>query len=225
MSIVCFSLQLLSNFPVNVITLFPNSYYTLTLQVMWGFPHSLPVKHIPCTFQWFSLNLLQALHVTCIPCKFETPADSFPCKLPVNPCKHLQCSVAWPRSQGGGKVHLMLQLAQWLFKTLLTQLPQLEKINGCRVEEHNAKRVPLGPQLEQFAQCEQSFNPALKIWFKIKLCPRQEAIDRYRLPFPFGDDGDNCDHLVCSQMALAKLLLEHSVAFMTHLLTTKQNLV
>ena len=29
---------------------------------------------------------------TCNPGKFEIPALKFPCKVPVNPCKHLQCT-------------------------------------------------------------------------------------------------------------------------------------
>ena len=48
--IVCFSKQVLFDFATNVITYFSNIYYMVTLQVMWGFPHSTPVKHIPCTF-------------------------------------------------------------------------------------------------------------------------------------------------------------------------------
>ena len=48
----------------------------------------------PALFSGFPLIFLQALHVTCKPCKFEIPADSFPRKVPVNPCKHLQCMVS-----------------------------------------------------------------------------------------------------------------------------------
>ena len=29
----------------------------------------------------------------CNPCKFEIPALRFPRKVPVNPCKHLQCRI------------------------------------------------------------------------------------------------------------------------------------
>ena len=32
---------------------------------------------------------------TCNPHKFENPALRFPCRVPVIPCKHLQCSYTW----------------------------------------------------------------------------------------------------------------------------------
>ena len=37
------------------------------------------------------ISKLQGLGVTCNPHKFEIPALQFPRKVPVNPCKHLQC--------------------------------------------------------------------------------------------------------------------------------------
>ena len=39
------------------------------------------------------ISKLQGLWVTCNPHKFEIPALQFPYKPPVNPCKHLQCSI------------------------------------------------------------------------------------------------------------------------------------
>ena len=38
------------------------------------------------------ISKLQGLWVTCNPHKFEIPALWFPRRVPVNPCKHLQCS-------------------------------------------------------------------------------------------------------------------------------------
>ena len=44
-------------------------------------------------------DLLMSVHsetsCTCNPHKFEIPALRFPCRVPVIPCKHLQCSRDW----------------------------------------------------------------------------------------------------------------------------------
>ena len=48
----------------------------------------------PCSIPVTSYSLqkrLQGMRVACKPCKFEIPARQYPYKIPVKPCKHLQC--------------------------------------------------------------------------------------------------------------------------------------
>ena len=62
-----------------------------------GYPHSIPVNQIPFNYyngnQSVEISKLQGLRVTCNPYRFKIPALQFPRKDPVNPCKHLQCTV------------------------------------------------------------------------------------------------------------------------------------
>ena len=62
-----------------------------------GYPHSIPVKSNSLQIlQWKSEYgdfQITGIVGTCNPHKFEIPALWFPYKPPVNPCKHLQCSV------------------------------------------------------------------------------------------------------------------------------------
>ena len=61
-----------------------------------GYPHSIIVNQIPFKYyngnQSVEISKLQGLRVYMQSPKFEIPALRFPCKDPVIPCKHLQCS-------------------------------------------------------------------------------------------------------------------------------------
>ena len=50
------------------------------------------LKGFPCNFVLIFFKKLKGLHVTGNPFNFKTPLHKNPCKTPVNPFKHLQCS-------------------------------------------------------------------------------------------------------------------------------------
>ena len=50
------------------------------------------LKGFPCNFVLIFLKKLKGLQVTGDPFNFKTPLHKNPCKTPVNPFKHLQCS-------------------------------------------------------------------------------------------------------------------------------------
>ena len=51
------------------------------------------LKGFPCNFVLIFFKKLKGLQVTGDPFNFKTPLHKNPCKTPVNPFKHLQCSL------------------------------------------------------------------------------------------------------------------------------------
>ena len=97
-------------------------YYMVSPWLINGFPtsnmrytYSIPLNQIP--FKYYNLNQSVGFKsyrdcgYTCNPHKFEIPAPWFPCRVPVIPCKHLQCTyrVTWLFSKQMGFLFTLLR--------------------------------------------------------------------------------------------------------------------
>ena len=76
---------------------FPHSQYMISLLLIRGIPIESLYQQFPANFTleirvWIFQNYRDCRY-TCNPHKFEFPALRFPHRVPVNPCKHLQCTI------------------------------------------------------------------------------------------------------------------------------------
>ena len=90
---------------------------------------------------------------TCNPCKFEIPALRFPRKVPVNPCKHLQCSIIlFPCSCFLCMLPFVLQCKYQFFRSLRISLRIIRL--SCDASELTCSYAPQeAPYLHYWASC------------------------------------------------------------------------